>query len=73
MLAEAKAASERFAAEELIDVDWERIWSIEPILFDETFIGFCKEAIREVAGTTYHFRLARSTTPPRCRAPVSRR
>ena len=53
MLAEAKAASERFAAEESIEVDWERIWSIEPILFDETLIGFCKEAIHEVAGTTH--------------------
>jgi N-carbamoyl-L-amino-acid hydrolase len=53
MLAEAKAASERFAAEESIDVEWERIWSIEPILFDETLIGFCKEAIHEVAGTTH--------------------
>ena len=53
MLAEAKAASERFASEESIDVEWERIWSIEPILFDETLIGFCKEAIRDVAGTTH--------------------
>jgi N-carbamoyl-L-amino-acid hydrolase len=53
MLAEAKAASERFAAEESIEVDWERIWSIEPILFDETLIGFCEEAIQDVAGTTY--------------------
>ena len=53
MLAEAKAASERFAAEESIDVEWERIWSIEPILFDETLIGFCEEAIREVAGTAH--------------------
>ena len=53
MLAEAKAASERLAAEESIDVDWERIWSIEPILFDETLIGFCEEAIRKVAGTTH--------------------
>ena len=53
MLAEAKAASERFAAEESLAVDWERIWSIEPILFDETLIGFCEEAIRDVAGNTY--------------------
>jgi hydantoinase/carbamoylase family amidase len=53
MLAEAKAASERFAAEESIEVDWERIWSIEPILFDETLIGFCEEAIHEIAGTTH--------------------
>jgi N-carbamoyl-L-amino-acid hydrolase len=53
MLAEAKASSERFAAEESIDVDWERIWSIEPILFDETLIGFCDEAVRDVAGTAH--------------------
>jgi beta-ureidopropionase / N-carbamoyl-L-amino-acid hydrolase len=52
MLAEAKAASERFAAEESLEVDWDRIWSIEPILFDETLIGFCEDAIHEVAGTT---------------------
>ena len=49
MLAEAKAASERFAAEESIDVAWERIWSIEPILFDETLVGFAEEAIQAVA------------------------
>ena len=54
MLAEAKASSERFAAEESIDVDWERIWSIEPILFDETLRGFCEEAIGEVAGMAHH-------------------
>jgi N-carbamoyl-L-amino-acid hydrolase len=53
MLAEAKAASERFAAEESIDVEWERIWSIEPILFDETLLGFCEESIGEVAGTVH--------------------
>jgi N-carbamoyl-L-amino-acid hydrolase len=46
----AREASERFAAEENIDVAWERIWSIEPIRFDETLIGFCDDAIREVAG-----------------------
>jgi hydantoinase/carbamoylase family amidase len=48
MLAEAKAASERFASEESLEVEWERIWSIEPILFDDTLVGFCEEAIREV-------------------------
>ena len=44
MLADAQAASERFASEESIEVEWERIWSIEPILFDETLIGFCRGA-----------------------------
>src|SRR5207247_856325 len=47
MLAEAKEASERFAAEERIDVEFERIWSIEPILFAETLLGFCEDAVRE--------------------------
>jgi N-carbamoyl-L-amino-acid hydrolase len=49
----AREASERFAAEEDIEVEWERIWEIEPILFDETLIGFADEAIREVAGTSH--------------------
>ena len=53
MLAEAREASERFAAEENIEVEWERIWSIEPILFDDRLVGFCDEAIREVAGTSH--------------------
>ena len=53
MLAEAKEASERFATEENIDVEWSRIWNIQPILFDETLIGFAEDAIREVSGTAY--------------------
>ncbi len=53
MLAEAKAASERFAEEERLEVAWERIWGIEPILFDETLVGFCDEAIQEVAGESH--------------------
>ena len=53
MLAEAKGASERFAGEERIEVGWEKIWSIEPILFDETLIGFCDDAIKEVAGSAH--------------------
>ena len=35
MLDEAKSASERIAEEEDIEVEWERIWQIEPILFDD--------------------------------------
>ena len=53
MLREAKEAAERFAAEENIEVEWERIWSIEPILFDEALIELADEAIREVAGTSH--------------------
>jgi N-carbamoyl-L-amino-acid hydrolase len=49
MLDEAKRASERIAAEENIDVEWDRIWNIQPILFDEALIELADEAIREVA------------------------
>jgi hydantoinase/carbamoylase family amidase len=53
MLEQAKAASTRFAAEENVDVEFERIWSIEPILFDETLLDFCEEAIVEVVGAAH--------------------
>ncbi len=53
LLRQAKEASVRFAAEENIDVSWERIWSIEPILFDLALIHFCDEACHEVAGVSH--------------------
>jgi beta-ureidopropionase / N-carbamoyl-L-amino-acid hydrolase len=53
MLADAKAASERFAAEEDVEVEWERVWSIEPILFDEALIELADAAVTEVAGQSH--------------------
>ena len=53
MLAMSQEAAERFAREENVDVEWERIWSIEPILFDEALIELADESIREVAGTSH--------------------
>jgi N-carbamoyl-L-amino-acid hydrolase len=53
MLSLAKEASERFAAEEDIEVSWDRIWSIEPILFDDGLIELAEEAITEVCGTSH--------------------
>jgi N-carbamoyl-L-amino-acid hydrolase len=53
MLAEAKRAADGFAAEEDIEVAWERIWGIEPILFDERLVGLAEEAITDVAGTSH--------------------
>jgi hydantoinase/carbamoylase family amidase len=49
----AYEASQRFAAEENVDVEWERIWNIEPIRFDEELIELAGEAVREVAGTSH--------------------
>jgi hydantoinase/carbamoylase family amidase len=53
MLAAAKEAADRFAREENVEVAWERIWSIEPILFDDALVELADEAIREVAGTSH--------------------
>jgi N-carbamoyl-L-amino-acid hydrolase len=53
MLSNAEAASRRFAQEEDLEVDWERIWSIEPILFDEDLISLAEESIQEVAGESH--------------------
>ena len=53
LLARAKEAAARFANEERIDVEWEKIWSIEPILFDDTLLGFCEDAILDVAPTAH--------------------
>src|SRR5215210_5490485 len=53
MLSEAKEASERFAAEENVDVSWDRIWHIQQILFDEELVALADEAVREVAGQSH--------------------
>jgi hydantoinase/carbamoylase family amidase len=53
MLEDAKEAADRFAREEDVEVAWERIWSIEPILFHEELIELADEAIREVAGESH--------------------
>src|SRR5262249_53183596 len=53
MLSNAEAASRRCAKEETIDVEWEWIWNIEPILFDGPLIELADESIREIAGTSH--------------------
>jgi hydantoinase/carbamoylase family amidase len=53
MLRSAEAASRQFADVEGIQVEWERIWSIEPIPFDERLLGLADEAVREVAGASH--------------------
>jgi hydantoinase/carbamoylase family amidase len=47
MLSEAKNASERFAAEGDVDLAWERLWQIEPILFHKELVDLCDKAISE--------------------------
>ena len=53
MLKAAKEASERIATEEGVSVEWEKLWEIEPIPFDEGLISLAEGAITEVAGRSH--------------------
>src|SRR5436189_1538505 len=53
MLSNAEAAPRPFAEEKKIEVEWERIWNIEPILFDDALIELAGEAVQEVAGQSH--------------------
>ncbi len=53
MLQEAKDASRKFAHEGNIKESWERLWQIEPVLFNNELIAMCDEAVGEVCGKRY--------------------
>jgi N-carbamoyl-L-amino-acid hydrolase len=53
MVEEARQASERIAREEVVEVEWEPIWRIEPILFDRELVELADRAVTEVAGTSH--------------------
>ena len=53
MLKSAREASEGIAGEEGVEVEWERLWQIEPILFDDELIELAEEAANEVAGKSH--------------------
>ncbi|MGI9050709.1 MAG: Zn-dependent hydrolase [Rubrobacteraceae bacterium] len=53
MLAAAQEATERIAGEEGVSVEWERLWRIEPLPFDDELIDLAEEAIKEVAGSSH--------------------
>jgi allantoate deiminase len=53
MLATAKEASRRIADEEGCEVQWERIWQIEPIPFNGELIELAEEAIGAVTETSH--------------------
>lgn len=50
MLRVAKENSERIAEEEGVSVEWERLWRIEPIPFNDELIELAEEACNEIAG-----------------------
>ncbi|HEX3889309.1 MAG TPA: hydantoinase/carbamoylase family amidase [Verrucomicrobiae bacterium] len=53
MLAEAKAASEKFAKKGNVKVSWERLWQIKPVLFNENLIQLCADSISETCGQVH--------------------
>lgn len=53
MLREAKEASQHFAKEGNVTVSWERLWQIEPILFNDDLIALCDEAISETGAVPH--------------------
>jgi N-carbamoyl-L-amino-acid hydrolase len=53
LLDKAGDAAAQFANRCDVEVEWERIWQIEPILFDDELIELADESIREVAGTSH--------------------
>src|SRR5262245_15546065 len=50
MLADARAASERAAADNHVNVEWRNLWRIDPRPFDRRLVQLCEEAVREETG-----------------------
>jgi N-carbamoyl-L-amino-acid hydrolase len=50
MRAQAHAASERFAKENGVSVEWRPVWRIEPRPFDAELVRLCEEAVRDETG-----------------------
>jgi N-carbamoyl-L-amino-acid hydrolase len=53
MILEAREAAERFAAEGRVSVSWDRIWQIEPVLFNADLVGMCEQSILETCGRVH--------------------
>ena len=53
MLQEAQDASQRFAQEAAATVEWQRLWRIDPILFDPALLAMCDAAIQETCGQVH--------------------
>jgi hydantoinase/carbamoylase family amidase len=50
MLADVEQAAARIASEEGCDVEWKRIWQIDPIPFDAQLVDLAAQAVAEVTG-----------------------
>ena len=54
MLRDAKAASERAASDNNVQVEWRELWRINPRPFDPALIQLCADAVREETGDAPH-------------------
>ncbi len=54
MLAAAHDASTQFAHEANVAVQWDRLWQIEPILFNPALIALCDEAVVSCGQAAFH-------------------
>ena len=52
MVSEVHDAAATIAVEDRVEIDFERIWSIDPIVFDEGLVDLAEEVTREVTGTS---------------------
>jgi N-carbamoyl-L-amino-acid hydrolase len=50
MVAGARAAADRCAAANHVDVEWRRLWQIEPRAFDAGLVSLCEDAVRDETG-----------------------
>jgi N-carbamoyl-L-amino-acid hydrolase len=53
MLDAAMEATTRIGTEEGVSVEWNRLWRIEPIPFDDDLISLAEEAVTETAGRSH--------------------
>jgi hydantoinase/carbamoylase family amidase len=52
MVSRVHDAAGHIAVEESVEIDFERIWSIDPIAFDDELVGLAEEVAREVTGAS---------------------
>ncbi len=50
MYSEAKEATQKFAKQDNVKVEWSKIWTIAPTLFDKELVEACKQAVKEETG-----------------------
>jgi N-carbamoyl-L-amino-acid hydrolase len=52
MVSEVHDVAAAIAVEDRVEIDFERIWSIDPVAFDDELIDLAEDVAREVTGTS---------------------